>query len=123
MTTLMLIAVATLLVACGPRAPVPSINGLAYEEQVAIRSVRIYSETQLASVDYAILGVVDGFSCASPTWVLGHDARVVEQLKYHAWALGANGLAHIQYSRGAGRSGCEEAIAATGDAIRVADST
>jgi len=122
MRPLMLTAVGILLVGCGPRAPVANINGLAYQEQAAIRSVRIYSETQLAGVDYSVLGVVDGFSCASPTWVLGHDARVVEQLKYHAWTLGANGLAHIQYSTGASESDCEEAVAASGDAIHVSDS-
>jgi hypothetical protein len=122
MRTLMLIAASSLLVACGPRTPVANINGLAHQEQAAIRRVRIYDETQLDSVDYAVLGVVDGYSCASPTWVLGHDARVVEQLKYHAWTLGANGLAHIQYSTDTGASDCEEAVAATGDAIHVADS-
>ena len=123
MRWLTLTAVGSLLVACGPRTPVANINGLAHQEQAAIRSVRIYSETQLANADYAVLGVVDGFSCASPTWVLGHDARVVEQLKYHAWSLGANGLARIQYSMGVGGSECEEAVAATGDAIRVSDAT
>ena len=123
MRALTLTASVILLLACGPGTPVANINELAYQEQVAIRSVRIYSEAQLANVDYTILGVVDGFSCAGPTWVLGHDARVVEQLKYHAWTLGANGLAHIRYNTGTAVSGCEETVAATGDAIRVSDST
>ncbi len=125
MRGLMLTVGAVLLVACGSNAThiaAISVYELPHEEQYEIRSVRVFDLDQLMGVEFEVLGAVEGVSCGRQAWVLGQNVVAVEQLKYYAWTMGANGLTNIQYTSREGYSDCTELVEAIGDAIWVSDS-
>jgi hypothetical protein len=113
-----------LLTGCRAFVPVVDIKALPSASQEAIRTLPIYNDAQLAKRDFEILGIVEGISCKH--WMWDPPATrdgALEQAKYYAYQLGADGVANVEFGGKEGTSvhtNCWEVIRCSAEAIRLA---
>lgn len=111
------------LAACAARVTRVDLSKLPAEDQAAIRSVRVLNSTQLATMKFNLLGVVEGVSCRNKVWDRpASRSAAVEQAKYYAWELGADGITNLEYGAVEGTSygtNCWESIRVSAEAIRI----
>src|SRR5262249_10543391 len=121
MRILPLILVA-LLAGCRAFVPVADIDALPPSARNTVRALPVYDETQFASRDFEILGVVEGISCKHWLWDPSASREAaLEQAQYFAWDLGADGLANVEFGGKEGTSlhtNCWEVIRCSAKAIK-----
>lgn len=110
------------LAGCRAFVPVVDIKALPSETQEAVRALPIYNDVQLARVDFRILGIVEGISCKHWMWDPPATREgALEQTKYYAYQLGADGLASVEFGGKEATSvhtNCWEVIRCSAGAIK-----
>jgi len=107
----------------GPLVPVKKMDDLDLVTKRNVLSLPIYNESQLFQKRYSVINVVEGISCKNKTW--DHAATksdAINQAKYWAHEMGANGLLNIQCDHPRGTTttyNCWESITCTAQAIKV----
>lgn len=124
MRALVLVIMYGCITACvGPLVPVVKIDELTPDERRATLSLPIYNEGQLSGTQYSIVNMVEGISCKNKTW--DHAATktdAVNQAKYWARQLGADGVLNVQCELPRGTTNtynCWESITCTAQAIKL----
>lgn len=114
---------ATLLAGCAPRLPIVDIEALPPEQRHATRTLPVYDRTHLIDREVEVLGVVEGYACQRRMLhPPASETTAVEQLKYRAAELGADGIRDIQCAVPMGpstRTYCWGSVSCTAEAIRV----
>lgn len=123
MRSVLFASVATLtLAACGSFVPTVDMQTLAPEMKHAVRQIVIYDQNKLQAMEYDILGVAEGHSCQNKMWdPPATRTGAVEQLKYHAWEMGGEGISNIQCGGREGTSAqtnCWELISCTAHVVK-----
>lgn len=110
---------------CGAFVPVAKINDMPEHQQREVRSVPIFAAQQLNGRGFIVLGVVEGISCQNKTWdPPATNALAIEQAKYYAWELKADGIANLVFGGREGtsvRTNCWTSVTVTAEAIRFTD--
>ena len=98
-------------------------SSLSPEDREAISAVRILNLAQLDGLSFEVVGFVEGFSCQNKMWEpAASRSAAVEQLKYRAWKIGADGITNIEFGSPEGtslRTNCWDMIRASAEAVRV----
>jgi len=106
----------------GPRVAVKNINQLSIETRRQVLSMPIYNESQLFGKKYSVINVVEGISCKNKVWdPAATKTDAINQAKYWAYEIGADGLLNIQcdFPRGTTTTyNCWESITCTAQAIK-----
>jgi uncharacterized protein YbjQ (UPF0145 family) len=122
-TASVLIISSAILTACGPFVPVVDIKELPPEKQSAMMNIKAYKPSELVGVNYEFVGQVTSTSCKHLLWdppASREDA--INQMRYMALELGANGLTEIKCEQARGTSmetNCWGTIACTSKAVKV----
>lgn len=107
----------------GPLVPVKKIDDLDLVTKRNVLSLPIYNERQLLHKSYSVINVVEGISCKNKTWDgAATKTDAINQAKYWAYQMGANGLLNIQCDHPRGTTttyNCWESITCTAQAIKV----
>lgn len=124
MRSLASISIFIILAGCvGPLVPVKNMDALDLVTKRSALSLPIYNESQLAQKKYSVMNVVEGISCKNKTWDPGATKiNAINQAKYWAYEMGANGLLNIQCDHPRGTTttyNCWESITCTAQAIKV----
>lgn len=114
----------TILAGCvGPLVPVKKMDDLDFVTKRNVLSLPIYNENQLFQKRYSVINVVEGISCKNKTWDrAATKTDAINQAKYWAHEMGANGLLNIQCDHPRGTTttyNCWESITCTAQAIKV----
>jgi RcsF protein len=122
---LQIVTAATLMLsACGAFVPQTNIGKLAPEEQAEVQAVRIYNSAQLTNAEFEVVGMVEGISCQNKLWdPPASRSAALDQARYSAVKIGANGLTNIQFGGREGtsvRTNCWEMITVTAEALQIA---
>ena len=112
------------LIGCvGPLIPVKKLDELPLDTKRNVLSLPIYNENQLAGKQYQVLNVVEGISCKNKTWdPAATKTDAINQAKYWASEMGADGLMNIQCEQPRGTTttyNCWESITCTAQAIKL----
>lgn len=108
---------------CGSFVPTQDLRDLSPAEMQAVQSVRIYDANLLAEQSYEIIQIVEGNSCQNKIWdPPATRASAIDQIKFYAYEMGADGISDIRCSGREGtsvRTNCWELISCTANAIRL----
>lgn len=119
------IVFALFVTGCGSFVPVVKIDDLPAQQKNQFQSIKIYDSSQLESRKYEVLNFVEGNSCKNKMWdPAATRTAAVDQVKYQAWEMGANGIRNIQCSNREGTStntNCWELISCTAEAIKITE--
>jgi len=111
------------LTSCGSFVPVVDISRLPIETKHAVQAIKYYDQTQLSGAKFEVLTIVEGNSCQNKTYdPPATRARALEQIKYFAYEVGANGITNLQCGGREGtsvRTNCWELISCTAEAIKI----
>lgn len=115
---------AVLSTACvGPLVAVKNLDELPSHAKEEALSTTIYNESQLQGLTYGVINVVEGVSCKNKWWdPAATRTAAINQAKYWAYELGADGLANIQCDQPRGTTltyNCWESIMCTAQAIKI----
>jgi uncharacterized protein YbjQ (UPF0145 family) len=120
--TILLVS-ASLLAGCGSFVPVAKIDELPPDQKHAVHGVKIYNTVQLMNKKFEVLSIVEGNSCQNKLYdPPATRANAIEQTKFFAHELGANGITNVQCGSREGtslRTNCWELISCTAEAIKV----
>ncbi len=112
----------TALSGCGSFVPTVKMHELSEAQRHNVRQLQIYNQTQLLNKNYAVLTIVEGNSCQNKVWdPPASRTSAIEQLKFHAFEAGGEGIANIQCSGREGtsvRTNCWELISCTAEVIK-----
>jgi hypothetical protein len=112
-----------LVVACGSHVGAVNINTLPAPQRAEIRAVQIYDSAQLSKLTFQVVDLVEGVSCKNKIWDKpASRSAALEQARYKAWELGANGLANLDFAAPEGTDygkNCWESVTVSAEAIRV----
>jgi len=112
------------LTSCGSFVPVVKFDQLSPERRNAALSVKVIGASQLNGMKYDVLNIVEGHSCQNKLYdPPATRAAAIDQAKYFASEIGANGIANIQCGAREGtstRTNCWELISCTAEAIKIA---
>ena len=110
------------LTACGAFVPVVKLDQLSTERRHAAQSLRIFNASQLTGKNFDVLNIVEGNSCQNKlTDPPATRAAAIDQAKYFASEMGADGLTNIQCGAREGtstRTNCWELVSCTAEAIK-----
>lgn len=113
-----------LLTSCGSFVPVVKLDQLSPEKRNVALSVKIFGASQLDGMKYDVLNVVEGNSCQNKLYdPPATRAAAIDQAKYFASEMGADGITNIQCGAREGtstRTNCWELISCTAEAIKIA---
>jgi hypothetical protein len=113
-----------LLTSCGAFVPVVKLDQLSPEKRNAVLSVRIFNASQLGGMKFDVLNVVEGNSCQNKlSDPPATRAAAIDQAKYFAYEMGADGITNIQCGAREGtstRTNCWELVSCTAEAIKIA---
>jgi hypothetical protein len=114
-----------LAIACGSNVGAVNINTLPAPQRAEIRAVRIYDPAQLSNLTFQVIDLVEGVSCKNKVWDRSASrSAALEQARYQAWKLGANGLTNLDFAAPEGTDygkNCWESITVSAEAIRVTE--
>lgn len=87
--------------------------------------MRIYDPAQLSNLTFQVIDLVEGVSCKNKVWDRSASrSAALEQARYQAWKLGANGLTNLDFAAPEGTDygkNCWESITVSAEAIRVTE--
>jgi uncharacterized protein YbjQ (UPF0145 family) len=111
------------LTACGPFVHVDKVSP---EEASRVQDkVKIYNNSQLFGKSFEVVNVIEGNSCKSKTWDKpASRPAAIEQLRFQAYRLGANGITNIQCHNREETSlstNCWDLISCTAEAVKVSE--
>lgn len=113
-----------LLTGCGSFLPVVKLDQLSPEKRNAALSVKIFNATQLSGMKFDVLSVVEGNSCQNKLYdPPATRGAAIDQAKYFASEIGADGITNIQCGAREGtstRTNCWELVSCTAEAIKIA---
>ena len=113
-----------LLTGCGAFVPVVKLDQLSPEKRNAALSVKIFNASQLSGMKFDVLNVVEGNSCQNQLYdPPATRAAAINQAKYFASEMGADGITNIQCGAREGtstRTNCWELVSCTAEAIKIA---
>jgi hypothetical protein len=113
-----------LLTGCGAFLPVVKLDQLSPEKRNAALSVKIFNASQLIGMNFDVLNVVEGNSCQNKLYdPPATRAAAIDQAKYFASEMGADGITNIQCGDREGtstRTNCWELVSCTAEAIKIA---
>jgi hypothetical protein len=113
--TIILLIVSQLLIGC--QASIVNIKKLPQNEQAAIAQLPIFNSQQLSNREFVVLGLVEGLSCQDTFFgAVATRTLAVEQAKYSAVKLKADGITNLQFSEGAAPH-CYKTIMVSAEAI------
>ena len=122
---LLLLSAFLVLPGCGAFVPTVKISKLPIDQQREVRAVPIFASQQLDGRGFVVLGVVEGISCQNKTWdPPATRALAVEQSKYYAWEMRADGITNLVFGEREGtsvRTNCWTSVTVTAEAIRFTD--
>jgi len=111
------------LTGCPAFVPTANLHELTPEERHGIGKIKIYNPAQLHGVKFDVADIVEGNSCQNKLYdPPATRTAAIEQLKYYAHQLGADGITNIVCSGREGtstRTNCWELISCTAEAIHV----
>lgn len=114
-----------LVTGCGAFVPVVKLDQLSPEKRQAALSVKIFGASQLNGMKYELLNVVEGNSCQNKLYdPPATRVAAIDQAKYFASEIGADGITNIQCGAREGtstRTNCWELISCTAEAIKIAE--
>lgn len=118
-----LVLALTVLTACGAHVGAVNVSALPAQEQAAIRAIRVYNSAQLPGLKFEVIDIVEGISCKNKVWDKpASRTAALEQARYRAWKLGANGITNVSYGKAEGTNyskNCWESVTLSAEAIRV----
>lgn len=86
-----------LLTGCGAFVPVVKLDQLSPEKRNAALSVKIFNASQLSGMKFEVLNVVEGNSCQNKLYdPPATRTAAIDQAKYFASEMGADGITNIQ---------------------------
>ena len=113
-----------LVTSCGAFVPVVKLDQLSPEKRNAALSVKIFNASQLSGMKFDVLNVVEGNSCQNKLYdPPATRAAAIDQAKYFASEMGADGITNIQCGAREGtstRTNCWELVSCTAEAIKIA---
>lgn len=113
------------LTSCGSFVPVVKIDELPAQQKNQLQSIKIYDSSQLQGKKYEVLNFVEGNSCKNKMWdPAATRSAAVDQVKFQALEMGANGIRNIQCGAREGTStntNCWELISCTAEAIKITE--
>lgn len=119
------ILLAILAAACGSNVGAVNVSKLPAPQQAEIQAVQIYDPAQLPALTFQVIDLVEGISCKNMVWdPPASRSAALEQARYQAWKLGANGLTNLDFSAPEGTNygkNCWESITVSAEAIRVSE--
>ena len=126
MRNALFVAIVAVLSGCGSFVPTVDLDKLPPEVKHQVRAIPIYNSIQLKDREFTVLGIVEGHSCQNKTWdPPATRTAAVEQAKYYAYKMGADGITNIRFGAREGtsvRTNCWELISCTAEAIKFRDS-
>jgi len=100
------------------------MQDLSVDQRHALQAVKIYNSSQLVGATFDVINVVEGNSCQNKMWdPAATRAAAIDQAKYLAMEMGADGITNIQCGEREGtsvRTNCWEMVSCTAEAIKIA---
>lgn len=113
------------LSSCGAFVPTVKIAELPIEQQREVRALPIFASQQLNGRKFVVLGIVEGISCQNKTWdPPATRALAIEQAKFYARELKADGIANLDFGQREGtsvRTNCWTSVTVSAEAIQFTD--
>lgn len=123
MKSTLLLLIALVLTGCGSFVPTTKIEAITPEQRTAMGQLEIYNQAQLINKNFKVLSIAEGHSCQNKLWDdPATRTGAIEQIKFQAVKLNADGITNIQCGGKEGtsvRTNCWQLVSCTAEVIKL----